>query len=517
MLELVQKRAEPWDFIVIGGGATGIGCALDAAARGFAVLLLEQSDFGKGTSSRSTKLVHGGVRYLAQGNLSLVREALRERGILLKNAPHLVKKQAFVVPTYSYWDKFFYGAGLKTYNLLSSKYGFGKSEILSVDETLKLLPNVKKENLHGGILYYDGQFDDSRLLVNLAQTAAEKDAVLLNYARVFAFNTNDERKIDGVAVSDEISGQIFLAKAKAVINATGAFCDNLRLISNRKAEKIIQPSQGIHLVFDRKFLPTNNALMIPRTSDERVLFAIPWHDHAVFGTTDTPLEKPELEPKATAEEIEFILKTAAEYLENPPRREDILSVFAGIRPLVRAENSKNTATLARDHTIEIDEANLLTITGGKWTTYRRMAEDTINQAIALARLPKKKCPTETIKIHGFAENAGDDGELEIYGADAVEIRRLIAENPALGEKLHPNLPYRKAEIVWICRHEMPETLEDVLARRTRALFLDAAAALAIAPAVAEIMAAEFQKENGDLWAAEQITLFEQTARNYFAP
>lgn len=516
MLERVRTRKEDWDIIIIGGGATGIGCAVEAASRGFDVLLLEQHDFGKGTSSRSTKLVHGGVRYLAQGNVSLVRESLRERGILFKNAPHLVRRQSFVVPVYSYWDKFFYAAGLKTYNILSGKYGFGKSELLSVEETVQRLPNVKKENLHGGILYFDGQFDDARLLINLAETAAEQNAVLLNYARVFAFNYDENGKIDGAAVSDEITGQIFLAKAKAVINATGAFSDFLRQMSDRKSEKIISPSQGIHLVFDKKFLPSENALMIPKTSDERVLFGIPWHGHAVFGTTDTPLEKPELEPKAQEREIEFILETAKEYLENPPKREDILSIFVGIRPLVKAENSKNTASLSRDHTIEINKANLLTITGGKWTTYRTMAEDAVNQASAIAKLPEKKSVTKKLKIHGFTDDSTKFGDLEFYGADALEIQKLIEETPALNEKLHAELPYRKAEITWIFRHEMPQTIEDILARRTRALFLNAQAAIEIAPQIAEIMAKESKREDAEFWVEEQIKQFTQTAQNYLA-
>ena len=514
MLGRVREHEKVWDFVIIGGGATGIGCAVDAASRGFEVLLLEQSDFGKGTSSRSTKLVHGGVRYLAQGNISLVRESLKERGILFKNAPHLVKKQAFIVPVYSYWDKFFYGAGLKTYNILSGKYGFGKSEILSVEETINLLPNVKKQDLYGGILYYDGQFDDTRLLINLAQTAAEKGAVLLNYARVFALNRDDDGKIDGAAVSDEISGQIFLAKAKVVINATGAFSDSVRKFSNRNAENIIAPSQGIHLVFDKKFLPSENALMIPKTRDERVLFAIPWHDHAVFGTTDTPVEKVELEPQAHEDEIEFILETAKTYLENPPKREDILSIFVGIRPLVKADDSQNTSALSRDHTIEIDKSNLLTITGGKWTTYRRMAEDAINQASEIAGLPEKNCVTETLKVHGAIESKEAQNDLNIYGTDAEEINKLIAENPDFAEKLHQNLPYRKAEIIWAIRNEMTETIEDILARRTRALFLNAKAAIEIAPQIAEIMAQELQKEFADIWINEQIQIFGETAQHY---
>lgn len=514
MLARVREHEKIWDFVIIGGGATGVGCAVDAASRGYDVLLLEQNDFGKGTSSRSTKLIHGGIRYLAQGDVSLVRESLKERGILLKTAPHLVRKQAFVVPVYSYWDKFFYGAGLKTYNLLSGKYGFGKSEFLSVEETIKRLPNVKKQALYGGILYYDGQFDDARLLINLAQTAAREGAVLLNYARVFSLHRDENGKIDGAAVSDEITGQVFLARARVVINATGAFCDNIRKFSDRAAENLIAPSQGIHLVFDRKFLPSETALMIPKTSDERVLFAIPWHEHVLVGTTDTPLEKAEIEPHPQEKEIEFILETAKNYLETAPRREDILSVFVGIRPLVKAENSNNTATLSRDHTIEIDKANLLTITGGKWTTYRRMAEDAINQAAKLARLPEKKCVTENLKIHGAIDSKTDENDFDVYGTDADEIKKLIEENAALGEKLHEDLPYCKAEIVWAVRNEMAETLEDVLARRTRALFLNARAAMEIAPQVAELMAEESGKESAEIWIQEQIQIFGETAQNY---
>ena len=514
MLTRIREHRKIWDFIIIGGGATGIGCAVDAASRGFDVLLLEQSDFGKGTSSRSTKLIHGGIRYLAQGNISLVREALREREILFKNAPHLVSKQSFVIPVYSYWDKFFYGTGLKTYNLLSGKNGFGKSRILSKKETIKRLPNIKQENLEGGIIYYDGQFDDTRLLINLAQTADENGATLLNYARVFAFNRDENGKIDGTAVSDEITGQVFLAKAKTVINATGAFCDALRQMSDRQAEKIIAPSQGVHLVFDKKFLPTANALMIPKTSDERVLFAIPWHGHIVIGTTDTPVERAELEPHAQENEIEFILETAAEYLENPPRREDILSIFTGIRPLVKAGNSTNTAALSRDHTIEINDSNLLTITGGKWTTYRAMAEDAINQAAKLASLSEKKCVTKSLKIHAFKKDSDEKSGLEIYGTDAAAIQKLIDENAELNEKLHPDLPYRKAEIVWFCRNEMAQTVEDILARRTRALFLNARASVEIAPQIADLMVKELKIEFAENWRTENLDNFYKTAENY---
>lgn len=512
MLNRVKSRKKVWDFIIIGGGATGVGCAVDAASRGFSVLLLEQSDFGKGTSSRSTKLVHGGVRYLAQGNISLVREALKERGILLKNAPHLVKKMAFVVPVYSFWDKFFYGSGLKIYSFLSGKYGFGQTQILSKKATLEKLSNIKSENLKGGIVYFDGQFDDTRLLIDLVKTAAEQTAVILNYAKVFGFSKDEYGKIDGVDFQDEILGEIFSVKTKAVINATGAFCDSIRQLSDKRAAKIIEPSQGIHLVFDKKFLPGENALMIPKTSDGRVLFAIPWHGKTLIGTTDTPVAKAELEPIAKEEEIDFILETAKNYLEKSPRREDILSIFAGIRPLVKSENAENTAKISRDYTIEIDESNLLTSTGGKWTTYRKMAEDTVNQVLKTANLPEKKCVTKNLKIHGSVENPEKFDDLAIYGADAEEIQKLIEKNSNLAEKLHEDLPYRKAEIVWTIRNEMPETVEDVLARRTRTLFLNAKAAIEIAPEISGIMAGELKKTED--WLQKQIAKFNETAEKY---
>ncbi|MCU1290506.1 MAG: Glycerol-3-phosphate dehydrogenase [Acidobacteria bacterium] len=512
MLERAASGAQFWDFIIIGGGSTGAGCAVDAASRGFSVLLLEQNDFGKGTSSRSTKLVHGGVRYLAQGNVSLVREGLKERGFLLGNAPHLVEKAEFVVPVYSFWNKFFYGAGLKIYDYLSGGYSFGKSKILSKTETVQSLPNVKRQNLRGGVSYFDGRFDDARLLINLVQTAAERGAAVLNYARVFDFIKDERGKISGVNFQDAETGEVYQARAKAVINATGAFCDAVRQMSDRKAEKLLALSQGIHLVFDKHFLPGEKALMIPKTSDGRVLFAIPWHNKTLIGTTDTPVENAEPEPQALAAEIEFILTTARDYLQKPPQKEDIKSVFVGLRPLVKASNEKNTASLSRDHTIEIDESNLLTITGGKWTTYRKMAEDAVNQAIILANLPRKACQTKHLKIHGATEARKTRGDMAIYGADAESIRKLISENPLLDEKLHADLPYKAAEIVWAIRNEMALTVEDVLARRTRALFLDADAAIEIAPQIARIMAQELGKDSD--WIAEQVREFNATARKY---
>jgi glycerol-3-phosphate dehydrogenase len=514
MINRVRARITPWDMVIIGGGATGMGCAVDAASRGYEVLLLEQHDFGKGTSSRSTKLVHGGVRYLEQGNISLVMEALKERGILRQNAPHLVHDLAFIVPNYDWWEMPFYGVGLKVYDLLAAKYRFGRSQILSKEETLKRLPTIKTEGLRGGVIYYDGQFDDTRLLINLAQTAVEQGATILNYTRVFGFQKNTHDMIEAVNFSGEETGQVFRVEAKVVINAAGAFCDRVRELADPESEKLIAPSQGVHIVLGRAFLPGESAIMIPRTDDGRVLFAIPWHDHTLVGTTDTPVNEIELEPKALDEEIEFILQTSQKYLHKPPVRADILSVFTGVRPLVKEGTGKNmnTAALSRGHTIEINGAGLLTITGGKWTTYRRMAEDAVNHAAMLADLPEALCKTKELKIHGFSEDTESADKLALYGADAQEIQKMIALDESVGKQLHPDLSYTGAEVVWAVRKEMARTVEDVLARRTRALFLNARAAIEMAPAVAAILASEL-KQNED-WKAQQIDSFKKTAQNY---
>lgn len=488
ILDRVRAHDDPWDIIVIGGGATGVGCAVDAASRGLDVLLLEQSDFGKGTSSRSTKLIHGGVRYLAQGNISLIREAMKERGILLRNAPHVVHRLAFVVPCYSLWHKLFYGVGLKIYDLLSGKYSFGKSRILSRSETIERLPAIKIIGLRGGVLYFDGQFDDTRLLIDLVTTAHEQGAAVLNYARVSAILKGETGNVRGVEFKDAETGSTIVANAKAVINATGAFCDGIRKMSDADARDIVTYSQGIHLVFDREFLPGNSALMIPKTSDGRVLFAIPWHGHTLVGTTDTPVAKAELEPKAFEKEIEFVLETVANYLAKPPTRSDILSVFVGIRPLVKSNFARKTASLSRGHMIEIDGSGMLTITGGKWTTYRRMAEDAVDQASRLAGLQSSQSITETLPISKAKADA------------------------ASGDKLHPELPYTVGDVDRAVRDEMAQTVEDVLARRTRALFLNARAAIEVAPAVAIIMAKELGK--GEDWVNDQIERFNAVAKSY---
>ncbi len=481
MLERIRARTAPWDMVVIGGGATGIGIAIDAASRGYDILVLEQSDFGKGTSSRSTKLVHGGVRYLEQGNISLVMEALKERGLLRQNAPHLVRDLAFVVPNYDWWEAPFYGLGLKLYNVLAGKYGFGDSQILSREETLKRLPALRTEGLRGGVIYYDGQFDDARLLIHMAMTAAEQGATLANYIRVTGVFQNAEGFVGGVTAIDEETGESFRPAAQVVINATGPFTDQIRRMADPNAKPMIAPSQGIHLVFDRSFLAGDTAIMVPHTSDGRVMFAIPWHGHTLVGTTDTPIAEPTLEPQPQEQEIEFILSTAAEYLAKAPSRADILSVFVGIRPLVKSDAPGNTAALSRDHTVHFDQSGLLTITGGKWTTYRNMAEDCVNQAATLARLEERDCVTRTLNIHGYHQHAERFGHLSVYGSDAP----LVA---ALGEnRIHPDLPYTDGEVIWAIREEMARTAEDVLARRTRAMFLNLKAAEAMRPAVEAIL------------------------------
>jgi glycerol-3-phosphate dehydrogenase len=508
----IRSHTAEWDIIVVGGGATGVGVAVDAAARGYDVLLFEQSDFGKGTSSRSTKLVHGGVRYLEQGNLSLVMEALHERGLLLQNAPHLVRNLGFVVPRYDWWEAPFYGIGLKLYDLLAGKYGFGASKLLSLDETRQYLPTLDPDGLRGGVIYFDGQFDDTRLLIHMVATAFEQGAILLNYAAVKGLTKDDEGSVNGVIAADVETGEEFRAAAKVVINATGAFSDTLRLQTDAGASPLIAPSQGIHLVFDRSFLPGATAIMVPHTTDGRVMFAIPWHGHTLVGTTDTAISQPVLEPVAREEEVDFLLSTSSQYLSKKPTRADVLSVFAGIRPLVRQSDATKTAALARDHVVHIDNSGMITICGGKWTTYRKMAEDCVNEAATLAQLDERPSVTRNLKIHGFNAASERFGHLAVYGADAPAILRLADEDPSLAGRLHPDLPYIAAEVVWAVRFEMARTVEDVLARRTRALFLNSLAALMMAPAVAELMAQELQF--GETWKAGQLAAFEALAANY---
>jgi glycerol-3-phosphate dehydrogenase len=513
MLAQIRERTEAWDILVIGGGATGAGVAVDAASRGFSVLLLEREDFAKGTSSRSTKLVHGGVRYLEQGNLSLVMEALKERGILLRNAPHLVHDLQFVVPNYSWWEAPFYGIGLKLYDVLAGRYGFGKSRALSREQTLEHLPTLKQEGLQSGVIYHDGQFDDARLLIDLIKTAADHGATVVNYMPVVALTRDSEGFLNGVTAHDTESGETFEIKASVVVNATGIFTDEIRRLDDPAAQTMVAPSQGIHLVLAGSFLHGHTAIMVPHTSDGRVLFAIPWHRHTVVGTTDTPIDAPSYEPLPFQQEIDFVLETAGEYLTRKPTRDDVLSVYVGIRPLVKAAHSSSgkTSALSRDHTIHIDPSGLLTIVGGKWTTYRHMAEDTVNHAIPLGQLEDRPCVTRDLPIHGFQTGVDPYADLSVYGSDAENIQAL-AQSEQLTAPLHPALPYIAAEVVWAAREEMARTVEDVLARRTRALFLNARAAVAMAPETGRLLARELGNDSS--WADAQVATFTELAKQY---
>jgi glycerol-3-phosphate dehydrogenase len=505
-LNHIHHASEPYDFCIVGGGATGLGAAVDAASRGHSVVLLEQADFAKGTSSRSTKLVHGGVRYLQQGNISLVLEALRERGRLTRNAPHLVHDLSFVIPNYSWWEGPFYGIGMKVYDQLAGKLGLGPSRLLSKEETLKRIPTVETANLTGSVMYHDGQFDDSRLAVNLAQTAAGLGARVVNYAKCTGLLKTDGL-VSGVEAEDMETGEKFQVHARCVINATGIFVDELRSKDDQGTKPMVTVSQGIHIVLPKEFLPGNSAIMVPKTADGRVLFAVPWHDCVVVGTTDTPLLEKSLEPRALASEVEFVMEHAAKYLTKDPQPSDVLSIFAGLRPLVGAGDSTDTAAISRDHTIVVSNSGLITVTGGKWTTYRKMAEDVIDQAEMVSGVDQKRCETETLQIHGWSRSEVPEVNLRPYGADAAKIRAL---NQA--EQIHPQLSLTVGEVRWHVREEMARTVEDVLARRCRGLLLNARASIECAPAVARIMAEELGADES--WIARQIETYETLARGY---
>ena len=511
MLSRIEDVGESWDVIIVGGGATGLGAAIDAAARGYRTLLLEQSDFAKGTSSRSTKLVHGGVRYLQQGNISLVVEALRERGRLLRNAPHLVHNLPFVVPNYDWWEGPFYGIGLKIYDMLAGKEGFGASKHLSLEETLERIPTIEPEGLRGGTIYYDGQFDDARLAINMAQTAVDLGGTVINHLRVVGL-TKENGMVQGVIARDLEDEREFELKAKVVINATGVFSDSVRKMDEAGTKSMVQPSQGVHIVLDRSFLPGETAIMVPHTDDGRVLFAIPWHNRTVVGTTDTPLDNASLEPRALDEELEFLLVHSQRYLTKDPGESDVLSTFAGLRPLVRAPEAENTAEISRDHTIQVSRSGLVTIAGGKWTTYRKMGEDVIDQAATIGNLKERPSSTKDLRLHGWHDYAEDFGNLDYYGADAPSVKTLARDADGWGDALHANLPYIKAEVIWAVREEMARTVEDVLSRRTRALLLDARASIDMAPEVARLMAHELGCDT--TWENNQVAAYTELATGY---
>jgi len=506
------ERGGEWDVCVIGGGATGLGVSVDAASRGLRTVLFEKFDFAKGTSSRSTKLVHGGVRYLQQGNIRLVLDALSERGLMLKNAPHLVKNQSFVIPNYEWWESPFYGFGLKAYDWMAGNLGLGSTEFLSYEETLAAAPTLDPTGLRGGIRYHDGQFDDARMAIHLAMTASDHGATVLNYFSVDGFIRVSEN-ICGVEVTDALSGKQYEIKAKAVVNATGVFSDSILRLDDPEAIAVVRPSQGIHLVLDKEFLPADTAIMIPRTDDGRVLFAVPWHHKIIVGTTDTPVDQPIVEPRALKEEIDFVLQHIRDYLTKEPTYADILSVFCGLRPLVKGAGK--TASLSRDHQITVSASGLISIAGGKWTTYRRMAEDTVNAAVQRFNLSSKPSMTASLPIHGYLEDTDFESPLYYYGADQKYILESVEKDPGLGDQIHEHFPYIRAEIQWAVNEEMCMTIEDFLARRSRMLFLDARASVEAAPVVAQMMASLLHEDA--TWISQQLDAYTLLAKNYLPP
>ncbi|MCC8034383.1 MAG: glycerol-3-phosphate dehydrogenase/oxidase [Rikenellaceae bacterium] len=514
LLERIENPSTVWDMVVIGGGATGLGVAVDAATRGFSVVLFEQDDFAKSTSSRSTKLVHGGVRYLQKGDVPLVREALHERGRLRRNAPHLVKDQTFVISNYTHFDNFLYTCGLTVYDMLSwGGLSLGRSYYINREKVMRLLPGIKKEGLKGGVVYHDGQFDDSRLAINLAQTCCDHGGCPLNHFTVMGITHHGDGKVSGVTARDNITGREYTVRAKTVVNAAGIFVDDIMTMDSPSHDKMVTPSQGVHIVLDMKFLQSDHAIMIPKTSDGRVLFAVPWHDKVVVGTTDIVREVPESEPKPLDEEIDFILATAGLYIDPKPTRADILSVFAGQRPLAAPKDEgKSTKEISRSHKIIVSKHNLITITGGKWTTYRRMAQDTVDKAVSMGLLPERACATKSLRIHGYKPEPDLTDHMYIYGSDADAVRELVASTPEYSMPIHASYPYKAGEAAWAVREEMALTVEDILARRVRLLFLDARAAIEAAPAVAAVIAREGGMDKD--WAKRQVEEFTALARNY---
>lgn len=535
-----------YDIVIIGGGATGLGSAVDAASRGYKTLLIEQHDFGKGTSSRSTKLVHGGVRYLAQGNIKLVREALAERGRLLKNAPLMTSTQPFVVPVFSLWEKFYYSAGLMLYDLLSGKLSLGKTRLLSRKKTLELLPNINPQKVAGGILYYDGQFNDAELCIELANTAERYGATVLNYTKAVGF-IKENGVIVGVELEDmlgaavsggEVAGSGDIAResdgdsgelargpirkkvsCRCVINATGVFTDAVLQMDDPNADTLVYPSQGIHLVVEPKFFRGDNAMMIPKTDDGRVLFAVPWQGKVVVGTTDTHVDHIDLEPMPLAEEIHFVLEHFNRYTNASITKEDVLSVFVGLRPLVKSADSTISSILSRDHTLVVSPSRLVTITGGKWTTYRKMAEDAVNNAVFVAKLDGAGTGAASGAASGSASGAKkcitNDLPIGDLGAARELAAQLIAADSSMAAFLTPAYPayaIRVVDVVVAARCKYVRTVEDFLARRNRLLFLDARAAITLAPSVATILQKELNWTNEEREA--QLQSFIQLAQQY---
>ena len=492
--QLARLEAEAFDLLVIGGGATGLGAAVDAASRGLRTAIVEAIDWAKCTSSRSTKLVHGGVRYLQQMDFGLVMEALHERGLLHRNAPHLVHPLPFVLPSYRWWEGPFYGAGLKLYDALAGRLNLQPSRFLSHDEVVARIPNVHRDGLRGGIEYFDGQFDDARMAISLLRTALDHGAAAANAVRVTGL-VKEGGRVRGAEAVCGVTGRAFRIRAKAVVNCTGIFADEVRRMDDGGARPMIEPAQGVHLVLDRSFQPSDTAIMVPHTDDGRVLFVIPWHGHVVVGTTDTPMPRAEVDPQPTEEEIGFILTNAGRYLQRVPRRSDVLAAFAGMRPLVHEGGSDGTASkkVSREHVVHASASGLVSVMGGKWTTYRKMAEDGVDRASMEAGLPARPCVTAELRVFGALERSSAawpaEEWLQPYGTEAAALRDLMRREPDLARPLHPDLPYTAAVVAWALEHEQARTVEDLLHRRTRMAFLREAAAKATAEALAGVLPA----------------------------
>jgi glycerol-3-phosphate dehydrogenase len=500
-----------FDVLVIGGGATGLGIAVDATTRGLRTALVEAADFAQATSSRATKLVHGGVRYLVSGQMHLVYEALRERKLMMQNAPHLVHSLAFVTPAYRWFDLPFYGSGLKLYDLLAGSSSVGRTRILNADETRRLVPGIQAQNLKGSIVYYDGQFDDARMALALARTAEDHGAVVLNYAK-FLQPVKRRDKIIGGFVRDVEAGKTYEVRAKVVINATGIFVDEIREQDDPASPQLLRVSRGTHIVLPPEVLGDESALMIPKTKDGRLIFAIPWLDKVVIGTTDVPAIGAKIEPGFEATEVDYLIETINPFLKRPIARADILSIFSGLRPLI-SEKAATTAKISREHRVDISSSGLITVAGGKWTTYRRMGEDTLDFAINKGMLARAKCITKELMLHGASTEAAEARPLSHYGTDAILLRSLMAADASLAAKLDDELPFTRAEVIFAVREEMARTVEDVLSRRTRALLLNARAAVRAAAATAQIMADELSRDQA--WAQEQVRAFSELANRSY--
>lgn len=518
MLANLEETTRIWDVIVIGGGATGLGTALEAASRGYQTLLVEAADFANGTSSRSTKLIHGGVRYLRQGKLSMVRQSLRERGRLLRNAPSIVHPLNFVIPSYRIGRRWYFYAGLKAYDMLAGKLNLEPARLLNARQTSELLPTLNNHQLRGGVMYGDGQFDDAALAMALATTAVEQGATLLNYTPVVRLLKRGD-KLTGLVAHDLEGQREFEVQGKVIVNATGVFAESILQLDRGPADQgamqpKITPSQGTHVVVSRAFLPTDRAIMIPDTDDGRVLFAIPWLNHTLIGTTDMAVDKIELDPQPQISEVDYLLEHVGRYLTKSPQRQDVLSTFAGLRPLV-AQAGKSTSQLSREHLIDLSPSGLISVIGGKWTTYRQMGEEIVDLAAKLAELPRRVSVTATLALDGPSKAKSSLSSAPASLGENGHASASATAHPADGHKniaMHPELALTECEIDEAVSHQWARTVDDVLARRSRALFLNASAALSVAPRVARRMAMLLGRDRA--WEEAQLASFERLAAGY---